>query len=289
MPQALASILRMNPTRHLLRPISTLLAVLLASPLAAQDLAQSIAVVLSVQGARSTLAGQPRPLNVLDTLASGSRIELAPGAALVLATADGVWDVSGPGRVSVDASGAHATDESARVQRRATPNPQLLRIRPERVVQGAVKMRGEAAADLELMAPRGLVLDQEAWLFTWQGPVGKQRVELIDDEGELLASEELDGKLWRLPGKVKLQADREYLWRVLIPEANGRIREARAGFSLLSQPESRAWLAAAPPRSAPVAERVRYALALEQRGLESAAKLAWQELKQDLPELGAKR
>jgi len=279
----------MKPILHCLRPLAALLVTVMVWPLGAQELAQSVAVVLSTQGARSTVAGQARPLAVLDTLVAGSRVELAPGAQLVLATADTVWDLSGPGRVSVDAAGAHALDASARVMRRSAPSPQLLRLRPERVVQGAVKMRGDAQASLELLSPRGLVFNPAAWVFTWQGPGGKQRVELIDDEGELLASEELETMVWRLPSKLKLEGGREYLWRVLITDSNGKLREARTAFSVLPLSESRAWQAAAPQRSAPVAERVRYALALEQRGLESAARQAWQELKQDLPELEAKR
>ncbi|MEG2154212.1 MAG: hypothetical protein RRY41_04505 [Burkholderiaceae bacterium] len=182
-----------------------------------------------------------------------------------------------------------ALDAGAHVFKRAPLAARSLKLVPERVVQGAVKMRGQNESPLMLVGPRGAVMAREGLTLEWRGPAGTYRVELIDDDGRVVAAAELDRFSWLLPPAIRLVEGASYLWRVIALDAPGTRREARAEFSLLFAAERRQWMATRPSGQASVAERTRYALALEQRGLNAAAAAQWRELALERPALAQRR
>jgi hypothetical protein len=70
-----------------------------------------------------------------------------------------------------------------------------------------------------------------------------------------------------------------------VSDAKGVQREARAGFRLLPAAQRSALVDARPAAGASVAERIRYALALEQAGLQEEAQRAWLLLARERPAL----
>lgn len=247
-------------------------------------LERPVAVVLDLRGQAELRTGDINaPLQMLDTLPSGAVLRLAPGANVVAGYANAVWDLRGNGRFEVRADGIAALDPGASAKLRPAPPSRSLRLVPEQVVQGAVKMRA-AVATVVLAQPRGTVMAGEGLVFRWTGPAASFRFELIDDDGLVVAMTETEQHEWRAPATLRLNAEETYLWRVSWVDGSTR-REARAEFSLLSAAERAQWQAARPGAKASVAERSRYALALEQRGLVLEAAAMWRELALERPQV----
>lgn len=247
-----------------------------------------VAVVLDLAGQarmQAPGAGDSR-LSLLQILPEGSVLVLTGSSRVALGYSREVFELQGAGRYRVGARSVTALDAGAHVRpHRAAPAARALTFVPERVAQGAVRMRGADSTELVLAQPRGTQWERSGLLFQWQGPPGRQRLELIDDQGELVASAELDRQEWSPPPVLRLEEGRDYVWRVTVSDAKGAPREARASFRLLPVAQRTQLAAAHPAADASVAERVRYALALEQAGLQEAAQRAWQVLARERPAL----
>jgi hypothetical protein len=247
-----------------------------------------VAVVLDLSGqARVQAPGaQDAKLALLQTLPEGSVLVLAGPARVALGYPREVLELQGAGRYRVGAQSVTALDAGARVSTPPAPAAvRALTLVPGRVAQGAVRMRGADSTELVLVQPRGTQWERNGLLFQWQGPPGRQTLELIDDQGELVASAELDRQEWSAPPVLRLEEGRDYVWRVTVSDAKGAQREARAGFRLLPAAQRSALVDARPAPSATVAERIRYALALEQAGLQEEAQRAWLLLARERPAL----
>lgn len=247
-----------------------------------------VAVVLDLSGQAQVQApGQAgAALALLQTLPDGAVIELGGAARVALGYPREVLELRGAGRYRVGAQSVTALDAGARVRSQAAPPAsRLLILAPERVAQGAVRMRGSDSTELVLAQPRGTQWERSGLLFQWQGPAGRQRLELIDDQGELVASAELDRHEWSPPPVLRLDEGRDYVWRVSVSDAKGAPREARASFRLLPAVQRVALTEGRPAPGANVAERTRYALALEQAGLQDEAQRAWRLLARERPVL----
>jgi hypothetical protein len=271
--------------------VKLLLALICSLPLVAARLAHAqapVAVVLDLSGqARWQAPGaQAAPLAMLQPLPEGSEVVLAGPASVVIGYPREVLVLQGAGRYRVGPQTVAALDTGARVRPQATPSTaRALTLMPDRVAQGAVRMRGADATELVLAEPRGTQWERTGLLFRWQGPPGMQRLELIDDQGERVASAELDRHEWSPPVVLRLDEGRDYTWRVMVSDAKGAAREARAVFRLLPAAQRAALTEARPGPGASVAERTRYALALEQAGLHEQAQRAWQLLARERPVL----
>ncbi|MEF9995824.1 MAG: hypothetical protein RR784_04490 [Burkholderiaceae bacterium] len=92
------------------------------------------------------------------------------------------------GRYEVRRDSIVALDAGARVFKRVPLAARSLKLVPERVAQGAVKMRGQNESPLMLVGPRGAVMAREGLTLEWRGPAGTYRVELIDDDGRVVAA-----------------------------------------------------------------------------------------------------
>lgn len=247
-----------------------------------------VAVVLDLSGqARMQAPGQAgASLALLQTLPEGTVLELSGAARVALGYPRQVLELQGAGRYRVGPQSVAALDAGTSVRTPAAPPAsRLLILAPERVAQGAVRMRGSDSTELVLAQPRGTQWERAGLLFQWQGPAGRQRLELIDDQGELVASAELDRHEWSPPPVLRLDEGRDYVWRVTVSDAKGTSREARASFRLLPAEERVALTEARPLPVASVAERTRYALALEQAGLQDESQRAWRLLARERPAL----
>lgn len=269
----------------------TLAKLIIGLVLAAAGLARAqapVAVVLDLSGqARVQAPGaQDAKLALLQTLPEGSVLVLAGPARVALGYPREVLELQGAGRYRVGAQSVTALDPGARVSTPIAPAAvRALTLVPGRVAQGAVRMRGADSAELVIVQPRDTQWERSGLLFQWQGPPGRQTLELIDDQGDVVASAELDRQEWSPPPVLRLDEGRDYVWRVTVSDAKGVQREARAAFRLLPAAQRTALADARPAAGASVAERTRYALALEQAGLQEQAQRAWLLLARERPAL----
>lgn len=261
---------------------AALLFVLLAAPAAAQN----VALVTDVSG---PVAGAG-PVAVLSELRSGSQLELAAGAKLVvihLATGE-EYSFSGPARIQFESDGPRVLS-GAPPQRRASPLRAgvLAAVRPAAVAQAAYVMRSaRPTARIRLLTLNATKTLDASPEFRWQGleAVARYRFELTDEAGKSLYESEVEATSLRLPPSVPLRDGMGYTWEVSARGADGRRYVSAGDFSIASS-ELRAQAERLRPAPAtPFSERVAYALWLEQMELRDEARKYWRALAEERPE-----
>ena len=251
-------------------------------------LAQPVAVVTDVQGA-ATLAGAPgAPLTMLQQLDAGRKIDLTAGArvALIYYANGAQYELRGPGTASIDAQQPHAS-QGATVHARATPGPEAVRLKPAGLVQGAVVMRN---LGLRVVAPDPQVLSTHpdlAWTDSRTGTV--YDVAVIDASGARVFETTTHERRSKVPEARALAPGQSYALQVTARIGPEVVQVARAEFRV-APPELQAQAKSlAPAAEATVADRVAYALWLEQNDLRDEARRWWAAVAQARPEQAALR
>jgi hypothetical protein len=274
----------MNGSRLIAFLLSTVCAMLLGAGVHA---AEPAALVTDLQGGAARSGTQT--LAILAELAAAAPLELAAGTRLTLVHFAGArqFDLEGPGVFRLTAAGVEAT-AGGRVTARAPLSAAFdkVRLRPAQVVQASITMRGGAGQQvLKLATPVGTwVLDARPD-FRWQtiAGVARYRFQLTDDTGRLLHDVEIAGDVAVLPASLALKAGQIYGWQVSAAMPDGKVAEGWAEFGILDD-ERRARIAAAQPDSAaPVADRILFAVLLEDNGLREAARALWAQLLRERP------
>ncbi|MDM0113904.1 hypothetical protein QTI66_17235 [Variovorax sp. J22R133] len=258
-------------------------AAMLACPLPAR--AQAAALVVDRIGEVSSAAPNlPQPVATLATLPVGSRIQLARGASLtVLYMPSGdEYTVTGPGDALVD-SGGVSVSGGASVKRRAltaAPAPQL---RSDSIAMGGFVAR---SGGLRARAPDGVLTAPPARL-AWESLMtrAKYRVEIRDATGTLLFEQLTTGLTLAFPPDLQLRPDESYTWTVARQAVEGATPPAaRAIFSLASPAVRDDARRRAPDASSSFADRLVYALWLEEIGALGEARDLWQALYEQRPD-----
>ncbi len=263
----------------------TAAAILTATAVLAQQAAtQPVAIVTDVQGAATYGSAVASPVSILSQLNAGDRMKLTPGARVaMLYYADGAqFDARGPGTVVLDASRPRAS-EGAVVEPRPTAGGSAVRLKSAGLVQGAVVMRN---IGLRVVAPDPLVLSTRPELaWTDSRAEATYDVSLIDAAGTKVFQTATSTRSVTLPESVKLVPGRSYAVQVAARVRDIGVQTARAEFKIAPD-DLRAQAAALAPKSpdAPVAERVAYALWLDQNELRDEARKWWAGLAQARPE-----
>jgi hypothetical protein len=265
--------------------------IVLALPLAAAALARdgsAVAVVSDVQGAARVGAGaEPRALTLLAELRAGDTVRIDAGARVVVAflPAGDVYEL-GAGRFRVGTRAIEPADPKNPPRKRALAPPlKALRVQPQGLSQGAVVMRGGAPAErVVLIRPSHVVDARGDLVFEWK-PVGAgpYRFLLVDEQGRRLHEAGVDAPRYVLPPEVRLDEGRPYVWSVSARNARGVASESAAEFRLLPAAQRAALDAARPAAQADFTERIVYALALEQHGLQEEAQRYWDVLAAERP------
>ena len=248
--------------------------------------AQGIAIVTDASG---KVTG-PGPITILSEIAADARLQLEPGAKLVVLyiKSGDEYTLSGPAQVQFQPGGPNVLS-GAKPQKRASPVGKggNVTIKPVGVAQAAYVMRSaRTTARIRLLtfsATRSLETSPE---FRWQGIEGgtKYRFELTDDTGRSLHEAEVEDTSLKLPGSVALKEGQSYTWEVSTRTPDNR-RYVSAGDFTIATAELRAQaLALRPAASAPVSDRVAYAAWLEQAELRDEARRYWRALAKERPE-----
>jgi hypothetical protein len=223
----------------------------------------------------------PTPLSILTELRDGARVRLDPGARLVaLYVGSGEqYDAAGPGDVEFRAARPEATGGASVVRRPGRD----IRLRTTGLAQGGLIVR---SAGLRLLTPVASTVLEPSPEFVWQDLRSgvRYRFVLAEEGGATVLEAETEARSLRLPSGRALRSGARYRWEISVPVEGGQSQTVTATFRMAS-PELRAQAAAMRPGGASsVAERVAYALWLEQNGLQDEARRWWRELSAARPE-----
>jgi|RhiMethySRZTD1v2_1073278.scaffolds.fasta_scaffold68001_3 hypothetical protein len=212
------------------------------------------------------------PLKLLAELPANAELALAGDSQVVLFyLADGnEWTLKGPGRFRLAAQAPLAQKGAAVPRARVSAAAfQDLKLRPGRLAQGGVVMRGKG-----LLSPvREVVLGPDV-RFIWEslGEGVVYQFELVDTTGQRLFQSETPDTEVRLPAGLQLTPGNEYYWSIRGRDAAGTQTFYRAAeFQMADTATRRRLESARPGPDAAVADRVLYAALLDGAGAHSAA------------------
>ncbi len=250
--------------------------------------AQPVAVVTDVQGT-ATLPGPPAtPVAMLQQLDAGRKVGLAAGArvALIYYANGAQYELRGPGTVSIDAQQPHAS-QGATIHARVAAGPATVRLKPAGLVQGAVVMRN---LGLRVVAPDPQVLSTRpelAWTDSRTGTV--YDVAVIDASGARVFETTTQERRSKVPEARSLAPGQSYALQVTARIGAEVVQVARAEFRVAPAELQAQAKALVPAADAAVADRVAYALWLEQNDLRDEARRWWAAAAQSRPEQGSLR
>jgi len=254
----------------------------------ASAVAQPIAVVTDVQGAATVVSAADAPVAILQPLNGGDRLRLGAGARVALLYyADGTqFDARGPGELALDAKRPQPS-AGAVVQARAAASSPAMRLKPNGLVQGAFVMRN---LGLRVVAPDPQVLSTRpdlAWTDSRTGTV--YDVAVIDASGARVFEQTTPARATQVSGTTALVPGRSYALQVTARIGGEVVQVARAEFRVAPEELQAQAKALAPPADAAVADRVAYALWLEQNDLRDEARRWWAVIAASRPEQGSLR
>lgn len=255
----------------------------LAVGLAALATAGVLAVVSRAEAAPVALVtdvvGDARhgqePLKILVELDAGREISLTADATVVVfLVSDGSeWVLKGPGRYRLAAKGPEAHGGAPAAQKRpAPPAFRDIKLRPERVRQAAVILRGRSLA-LKSPVNDDVVIAKDVRL-AWALDNARDTefdVEVVDAAGKRVLAEKTHSLTLALPGDRLAQGQR-YTWAVTARERGlPQPLYAIGEFRIADAATQRRIESAQPKAGAPFSERALFVALLEDIGAKGAA------------------
>jgi hypothetical protein len=265
-------------------------AALLLAAFCAPAAAQGVAIVTDVSGKAYFQGGsKPAPVAILAEIAADARVQLEPGAAMVVlyARSGEEYAFSGPALLQFRGDAPVALSGAAPQKRLSPLRGNDIRLKPAATAQAAFVMRsGRTTARIRLLSLNGTKTLEAEPEFRWQAlePGVRYQFELADDTGRLLYETRTEATALKLPAAVALREGVSYTWEVSAQLSDGR-RYRSAGDFALAGAELRARAAALrPPDGAPVSNRVAYAAWLDSVELGDEARRYWRALAAERPQ-----
>jgi hypothetical protein len=261
---------------------------LLFSVLGLANNALAAAIVTDVTG-QARAANNNQAIVLLSEIAPGTELVLSAGARLTLihTTAQSTIALTGPGTYSVLNNAIVA--QSGAPAPAATRLPEAfrdVRLKPSRVAQASIAMRGGGSDDrLRLLSPYATwLLDQRA-VLRWESKslARSFAVQVTDSENRVLFDTVTRERVIALPERIVLEPGRLYGWQVKASLSDGEVLEAWSEFGIADQMLRAKAEAARPAGAASNADRVAYALLLEALNFRDAAREEWGRIARDRP------
>jgi hypothetical protein len=239
---------------------------------------EPVGLVTELNGAGS-VAQKPDggALEQLHELMPGAVVTLTAGArAVVVHTPSGiVYELAGPGRYRVQAGALEAL--SGRLARRELPPAiKAFQLRPLSTMQASIVLRGSAQARLD--GPVGGVVSADELSYRIRGDVQSPALELLDGEGQSIATAREAPAVFNPAQVAALQPGRQYVVRVSGSDARGKPVELSSRFWLVDADAATRLRAARPSENAPLTDLIVYAMALEVGGATATAREMWQRI-----------
>ncbi len=234
---------------------------------------------------------EKRIIGILSEIADGTRLDLPTGAQLVALdlTSGREYVVVGPGQFRVEKDGVHGV-AGAHVMPRQLPASNLpaVKISVGRVSRASMTMRGgfSSSGPSPLYPARTAVLTVTPSL-RWSPVEGATtyRVTITDDAGMIILDSRTSGEEMRATSAAGLLGGKQYALRVEALGAQGRIADASTTFSVVTDDAARLLDQIKPDRDAPFSQRVLYAAQLQEAGAVDEARLLWQALAKERPDI----
>lgn len=258
-----------SPTRH--SALHTIAAAAALFTLTAT--AAPVAMVTDVVG---DVKQANEPLKILAELDAGREVSLGADATVVVFyVGDGSeWVLKGPGRYRLAAKGPESQAGAPPAHRRpAPPAFRDIKLRPDRVRQAAVILRGR---NLTLRSPVNddVVLTHDvrlAWALDNARDIDFE-VEVVDAAGQRIAKETTRAFELTLPNAARLQPGQRYTWAVMAKERGLPQPLYAIGEFRVADATTRRRIESARPRpDSPFSERALFVALLEDVGAKSAA------------------
>jgi hypothetical protein len=238
------------------------LVVLVAMPVAGAS--QPVAIVYSLSGEASLAAPTGRHLRLFDRLPSRATVEVGPGSRLALAFASGLrYEMEEGSRATLGTTDFASRSGPVHPLSRVPPLPCLAPIAEDDQPgprAGAVRIRAERISGLYPRRGAAIIAGEAVLRFKPVEKGGPYRVEVQDDEGQVVFRVDVEAPLVKVPGRALLPGAR-YYWTVRTLNRAGSVVRGEADFVALPKDAARA------------REELRAAVAAEGNG-ESLALLA---------------
>jgi hypothetical protein len=270
----------MRVRRAVALPIWTIAILLIAATAgtaAAQVPTEPVALITELAGTGSVAQNpQDGALEQLHELWPSAIVSLARGArAVVVHTPTGsVYELAGPGRFRVRASGVDALEGAKLAKRDLPPAIRSFQLKPLSTMQASIVMRGTPTVQLE--GPDGGVLSGEELNYRVRGTLATQSVELIEAEGTTRSPISGSGTTFNPASVATVQPGKQYRVLVRGTDSRGRATELSARFWLIETAAAARLTAARPGVDATLTELIVYAMVLESAGATASARSAWQ-------------
>lgn len=267
--------LLLQRTGRLLALATGIIALITAGILAFASMAEARPVALATDVVGDVKSGADA-LALLAELDAGREVTVgADSTAVVFYVGDGTeWVLKGPGRYRLGSKGPEPQAGAAPAIRRPAPAAfREIKLRPEKVRQAAVIMRGR---NLTLAAPVNddVVVGNDvrlSWVLD-NACDTEYDVELVDANGKLVHKATTTNVHLALPGDVRLVPGQRYTWAVTARERGLPQPLYAIGEFRVADATTRARLDKARPKpDAPFSERVLFVALLEDMGAKSAA------------------
>ena len=275
----------MNIRRLLVAVAAAGLAALAAAIVPCPAMAQSVALVIDRTGVVSSARpGGTSAVAVLADLPVGARLQLQANSTLTLlyVRSGDEYTLTGPGECELKVEGP--SFEASRMRRRATEIAVPVKIRVDNVTLGGVVMR---SATPRPIFPIGLLTTRPDRL-AWESLLSEARfrVDLHEVSGPSLLQDPVGGLSLPLPPDLALEPGKRYEWTVSLADSDNAT-PTLARFEMASAEMQAQALRLKPPETASFAQRVVYAIWLEQVGAVGEARQFWATLAKERPDEAA--
>jgi hypothetical protein len=261
----------------------------------AAERAEPVCIVTDLSGKAQTQKDRGIvDVGVLTQFLAGTRTRLQPGARMVvlyLKTGE-QFALSGPGLIRFGAQSPSALNGAEPVRLRPVTGKDgtPIRIRLADVTQAAVVSRSGTARPIQVLGPSDAVTLESRPVFRWQAPETglEYRFVLEDSEGATLFSRLTADDLLELPPEITLEAGGSYVWTLSARAETGTVYLSRRRLSVADEATRTAAENFRPAADATIAERVAYAVWLDEAGLRDEATAQWRGIAADggpVPEL----
>ncbi len=246
--------------------------------------AAPIALVTDIAGKAETRVDERTvPVTLLSEFRTGARVRLHPQARMMLLFygSGELYALAGPSLVRITQAGVEALsgNEPVRQPTLSGRDGKPLLLRPMGVTQAGVVVRSVAQPITALAMTDGTTLDARP-VFLWREPEPglEYRFVLRDGNDTSHLERRLRETTLAMPPEIALADGQRYRWSLSAKSAAGIEYALSHRFSVADAATRDAVANFRPAPDAPTAQRVAYALWLEQAGLGGEARRMWREL-----------
>lgn len=254
--------------------------------------AAGVAMVTDLQG-KATLSsgGTNRDLTICAELDTGTKVQLAAGATLVLLYFDAgdEYVFRGPSTIEFK-PGAPEVASGAQPEKRNLSlgkGGKDVRIKPVGITQGAMVMRSvRPVARIQLLTLNKTRTLESSPEFRWSAleAVPTYGFELSDETGRTVFETKVDATSLRLPASVQIREGVPYTWEVSARLPDGKKYASSADFAIAGADLRARAESLRPPASAPLSTRIAYAAWLSGAELKDEARKYWKETAAERPQ-----